>query len=157
MVIALAAVLGGCGDDADDTARTAAPTPSGTPPGASPSTTPTPEATPAATVTGAPAPSPAPTQESGDEDGNRVELLFDVGGRRLEPARAEVPAFLGLRLTLRNDGDTAVAVILDSKPLVIAPPGSRETVPVEGLKPGSHTLETASGGRASIVAVRAGG
>ena len=163
MVILSAAVLAGCGDDAAETAgTTGVATPSATPPGAPPSTTPTPEgtpeSTPTATVPGTPQPTPAATEkDGGDEDGNRTELRFEVLARGIQPARIEVPAFLGLRIRVRNQSGDPRPLILGGKPLGLLTPGQSDVFEAEGLRPGEHALEAGPSGRATIVAVRAGG
>ena len=107
--------------------------------------------------TPAPSKTPVPEQDAGDEDGNRPELHFDVTAKAVEPSRIEVPAFLGLRVRLRNRTGVVAPVTLDGESITQLPPGGESEVEVEGLRPGEHELRAGGGGRATIVAVRAGG
>ena len=128
-VTLVVALLAACGGDGDDR---------GDPPAGSP--------TPAATAT-----------EGGDEAGNRVEVQFDVMGSEVTPDRIEVPAFLGLKVRLRNRTGVVRPVTIDGEVVTALPPGGEADVEVEGLQPGDHVLEAEGSGRATIVAVRAGG
>ena len=107
--------------------------------------------------TPAPSNTPVPEQDAGDESGNRPELHFDVTAEAIEPDRIEVPAFLGLRVQLRNRTGVVAPVTLDGESITQLPPDGESEVEVEGLRPGEHQLQAGGSARATIVAVRAGG
>lgn len=156
MVIAAVAALAGCGggDPTEPPGTTTAET---TPPPAA-TASPEPTPTPTATPTAEPVPTAAPDEEdAGDEDGNRVPVEFEVLADGIMPRRSEVPAFLGLRITLRNMTSAVHPVRLDGEQIAQLPPGGEAAVDVEGLRPGEHVLEAPASGRATLVAVRAGG
>lgn len=156
MVIACAYAVAGCGGDGGGV--------DAQPPGDTAATTATPTATaagapvPTATATAGPAATPtvAPEAEAGDEAGNRVEVRFALLGRRIDPDRREVPAFLGLTLVLRNASGAARTVQLDGNPVADVAPGATEVVEVEGLQPGEHLLSAGVSALATIDARRAG-
>lgn len=101
----------------------------------------------------APAP-PTATPEGGDEAGNRVDVRVTLAPEGVVPRRLEVPAFLGLRLRVRNESGGERIVRLDGSVVVELLPEETQVVELEGLQPGRHVLEAGESGRTSIVAVR---
>ena len=144
-MIACAGLLGACGDDSPQRAA-------GTP---APAATATATPPPAATATPDSTPPPAPP-EQGDEEGNRVPLTLRLAPEDVLPAEAEVQAFLGLRLEVRNESGAERVVRLDGEPVLELLPGQAQTVDLKGLAPGEHTVEAGESGRAVVTAVRAG-
>ncbi len=158
MVIACAAILGACGGEDEPAAEEVAPagTATATPtvrPGAETSASPT----RAPTLTATPTPTIPPAEEdAGDEGGNRVELHFDLFVEDVAPRELDVPAFLGLRIRLRNQSGSERIVRIDGEPVLELLPGESQTAEVEGLRPGPHILDAGESGRAVLNAERAG-
>jgi hypothetical protein len=109
-LLALAGCGGSGGEPATGTgpAPAPAPTATATAPAGPPEqvvTVPEHQAPATATVT---APTPVPTSPedapggAGDEEGIRVPARFFLQGGRLEPASVQVPAFLGVGVTVEN-------------------------------------------------------
>jgi hypothetical protein len=110
--------IAGCGGGTDDdptigggTDTVATDTATATAPASPPEEIATvPEREPPATVT---APAPAPTSPedapggAGDEEGIHVPARFTLQGGRLQPASVEVPAFLGVAVTVDNTDATS--------------------------------------------------
>lgn len=154
-VIACAVPLGGCGDEADPVARSTVPVATATATAtAEPTPTARPAETPTATAT-ATATADA-TPEAGDERGNRVPLVITLAAEDVLPSRLMVPAFLGLHLVVRNESGRERVLRLDDKVILESLPGDRQSINVEGLRPGDHVLDAGESGRAVIVAQRAG-
>jgi hypothetical protein len=68
---------------------------------------------------------------------------FEIVARdgRLYPEQLAVPAFVKLRLTIRNEGNTAVEIEnLDLRVEKIVAPSSAAVVIVQALKPGRYPL-----------------
>ena len=154
VVIVLAAVLLGCGDDEREPVAgtaTAAPTETAT---ATPSPTAT-AATATATATATPTATAKP-QEGGDEEGNRVPFDLTLNVEDVTPAEIHVPAFLGLRATVKNESGRERRLELDGKTVLEILPGATEKIDLEGLSPGTHRLDAGESGRAEIVAERSG-
>jgi hypothetical protein len=154
-VIAAVALLAGCGGERDEPVggtveATTAQTPTAT-------ATPTPTPTPAATATAAPTATATapPEEEGGDESGNRVPVTITLAVEDVIPARIEVPAFLGLRMTVKNESGSERRLLIDGETVLEILPGATERIDVEGLRPGDHQLEAGESGRAVIVAGRA--
>lgn len=134
-------------------------------PAASPTPTPTGTATPTATppiATAPSAPSPPPDADgeggeggAGDEEGARSPVRVVVDGEGITPPRTEVPAFLAVRVTVRNDLPRTVTVALrggHSGRRIAA--GAESAFDVAGLQPGEYVLDAGEAGRATVVAVR---
>lgn len=153
-MILLAGLPAACGDDEPRTAGTTTTTEPAATATATPAETAT--ATPTPTVGASPTPTIPPAEEGGDEAGNRVELHFDLHAEDVQPPAIEVPAFLGLRVTVRNQSGAERVVRLKGEPVLELLPGETQTAEVEGLRPGDHLLEAGESGRATITAERAG-
>jgi len=68
-----------------------------------------------------------------------VEIVARDG--RLYPERLEVPAFVKLRLTIRNEGKTPVEIEnLDLRVEKVVAPASAAVVIMQALQPGSYPL-----------------
>jgi hypothetical protein len=156
-VLALAA-CGGSDPAATTTERDespALPTPTPTP-------TPTATATPP-TATAPSAPSPPPDAEggegaeggAGDEAAARTQVRVVVDGEGVTPPRTEVPAFLAVRVTVRNDLPRPITVALrgghSGRQVAARREGSFD---VAGLQPGEYAIDAGEAGRATLVAVR---
>lgn len=146
----------GCGDAARNDVRTTAATPTAI---ATPEATASPVvAAPTATPTAAPTATPPaqPEPDAGDEDGNRVPVRITLAVEDVVPAEIEIPAFLGLRLTVRNESGSERILKLDDVTVLEILPGAVEQADVEGLSPGEHVLTAGESGRLRLVAERAG-
>ena len=131
----------------------ASPTPAATP--TAPSTPPT------ATAPSAPtAPPDATGPEAGeggggDEEAARTPVRVMIDGEGITPPRTEVPAFLALRITVRNDLPRAVTMALrGGHQGEEIPAGDEASFDVGGLQPGEYPLDAGAAGRATVVAVR---
>jgi hypothetical protein len=156
-VLALAA-CGGSDPAATTTERDespALPTPTPTP-------TPTTTATPP-TATAPSAPSPPPDAEggeggeggAGDEEAARTQVRVVVDGEGVIPPRTEVPAFLAVRVTVRNDLPQPITVALRGGHSGRQVAARREgTFDVAGLQPGEYAIDAGEAGHATLVAVR---
>jgi len=153
-VTVLVVVIAGCGSDGDDRVRPSAsrssPTATASP---TPAATPQVTATPTPDATAAPTAAPADPGE-GDEAGNRVRVELTLEAGRIDPARVEVPAFLGLTFVVRNASGAERILQIDGRTVLELLPGASETADVEGLQPGEHFLTAAGGSRSTIMAKR---
>jgi hypothetical protein len=168
--VALAAVLllaAGCGGEDE---RASAPTPT---PTATPTATPTPIATPSPDPTASAPSAPGPPPDGGIDEGHGVQDLREQGedqeggagdeeeartpvklvldAEGITPPSVEVPAFIALRVTVRNDLPRAARV----RGLGVrfrVPARGRRTVKAGGVRPGRHTLSAGALGRATVVA-----
>ena len=154
MVAACGCAIAACGDDGASV--DAVPSVAPATPTATATATPGPAATATPTATPVATPTVAPEADAGDEAGNRVVVRFELLDGRVEPLVQEVPAFLGLRLLLRNASDAPRNVEIDGEPVAELAPGESEIVEVEGLPPGDHELSAGLSGLATIDAKRAG-
>ena len=143
-------LLAGCGGD-DEQASAPRPSPQATPAPGIEEATPEPTRAPEATATA----TPELPDEGGDEAGNRVDVDLRLAVEDVLPRRLEVPAFLGLRLRVRNESGAERVVRLDDEVVLELGPGDSESVAVEGLQPGEHTVDAGESGRAVIDARRA--
>jgi hypothetical protein len=163
LAVALAVVaLAGCGgSDGGDATRTEGTTTERTD---SPSLAPTPEPTaagdpPTATAPSAPSPpldATGPEEQpggAGDEMPVRTRVRVVLDGEGLTPPRIEVPAFLALRLTVRNDLPRRVTVVLRGghRPVSVRGRATRR-FDVGGLQRGEYRLDAGEAGRGVIVA-----
>jgi hypothetical protein len=146
-VLAVAAVLAGCGDD--DTVSSSSPTPAPTA-AATETPTPTPTETPTPTATEQPAPE---EQEggAGDEEEARVPIVFRVSDDGVLPVRAEVPAFLALELIVENTTSEPVVARLEGAEPLTAAPGERASVRLEGRRAGRYRVDFGDGREALVV------
>lgn len=151
------AVVAGCGDDGDDPSSGGTPTQRSE----SPSLAPTPEATPpTATAPSAPPPpldATGPESQpggAGDEQPARTAVRVVLDGEGLTPTRVEVPPFLALRVTVRNDLHRTVTVALRGGHRALRIRGrSTRRLNAGGLRHGgAYTLDAGTAGRATIVA-----
>lgn len=156
-LVLIAIAWAGCGEDGSP-ARTDRPA-------TSPAVADTPS--PTATPTPSPAPSSSPETpanhqpesdpgEGGDEAGNRVPVELELAVEEVLPARVEVPAFLALRVTVRNESGGERNLRLGGRTILEILPGATERIDLEGLQPGEHVIDAGESGRATIVARRAG-
>jgi hypothetical protein len=80
----------------------------------------------------------------GDEEPIRQRVAITVGKRAIKPARAQVDAFLGIRLVIRNaSGREQQIEVRGAKPprgLQIGP-GLRANLDLEGLRPGRYRVQ----------------
>jgi hypothetical protein len=138
-----AALVAGCGDDDEPSGgRVYRPpeTATATAPAAPPEEIVTvPETAPPETVT-APAPTPTSPEEApggaGDEEGIRVPARFVVQpGGSLSPDGAQVPAFLGVAVTVANEDSAAHRLEVGGQSAEV-PAGRSATVTVPGRGPG---------------------
>lgn len=156
------AALTGCGDAETVSAIPEATTgpPIGVPAQATPDSTETPSAaavaTAAATVAATPAtvtptatPPLVPVAE--DDEVARTPARFTIDGEGITPARVEVPAFLAIRLEIRNDLSAPVAVRFDDTDHEI-PASSSGRIDLPGRRPGTYTVAAGTSGTAQIVA-----
>ena len=133
-------------------------------PSLAPSATPTPTPTPTeptATAPSAPSPPPDATGPeeaeggAGDEEAIRTPVRVVIDGEGVTPPRVEAPAFLGLRVTARNDLPRRVVVALRGAHRgVRIPARSERTFDVPGLQPGEYPIDAGAAGRGTLVAVR---
>ena len=80
----------------------------------------------------------------GDEQPIRQRVRFTVGKRAIKPARAQVDAFLGIRLVVRNaSGRAQIVEIRGAKPTqgIQVAKGVSARLDLEGLRPGSYRIE----------------
>jgi len=149
-VLAVAAVLAGCGEGEPTTAGsspTPAPTAAAT---ETPTQTPEPAETPSPTATEQPAPE---EQEggAGDEEEARVPVRFMVRGGGVEPPRVGVPAFLALELVVTNETLSPVTAQLEGADPLTVDPGRTGRLRIEGRRPGRYAVAFSDGGEAVIV------
>jgi len=154
------AVLAGCGGDAEPVSS---PTIRDESPSLGPSSTPTP---PSATAPSAPAPPPdatatatpgAENQEggAGDEEAARTAVRVVVDGEGVTPPQVEAPAFLALRMTVRNDLPRRITVaVRGAHEAVRVPARAERSFDVPGLQPGEYPVDAGPAGRGTLVAVR---
>jgi len=161
LAAAAAAALAGCGGQAEPgstpTIRTESPAlPTSTP-------TPAPEESPQATAPSAPAPPPdagvaqghgaEEEQEggAGDEEAARTPVSVVVDAEGMTPPRVVVPAFIALRVTVRNDLPRAIRVRGLGVRLRV-PARSRRSVDAGGVKRGRYELDAGAAGDAVVEA-----
>lgn len=154
--------LAGCGGDNEDAGATVtattpvatmAPTATGTP------TTPT--ATtgvpPAAATTGTDTVAPEDRPGgAGDEEAVRVPAEIAVDGADATPKTITLPAFLPIELRITVKGGAQRAQLDAPGAGTIDLSGGSATVRLDGLKPGTYTLTTDSGARATLTVTPGG-
>ncbi len=173
---ALAVSLAGCGGGDEGTSATstepdATQTPREGSPSLAPEASPTPSATPMPGATSTPPEASAPSAPSppadatgpetedeggaGDESAARTPVRVVIDGEGITPPRVEVPAFLGVRVTVRNVLPRSVRVSLaDGDGRRTVPAGRSASFTASGLQPGEHVLSAGVAGRAVVVAAR---
>ena len=146
-------MLAGCGGDDEASTPTATPTPTATA---------TPEATPTAFAPSAPEPpEDAPEAQpggAGDEEPLRQRVRLTIGADGIRPRRAEVTAFLAVRLVARNDTrrEQLVTVVGATPPRALSlGRGVRATLDIDGLRPGRYRIRAEPAGAATLVVQRA--
>jgi hypothetical protein len=80
----------------------------------------------------------------GDEQPIRQRVSIVVGARTMKPARAQVDAFLGIRLVVRNaSGRAQIVQVRGAQPTqgIQVAKGVRAQLDLEGLRPGSYRIE----------------
>ena len=90
---------------------------------------------------------------AGDEAPARTRVSVVVDGEGITPPRLEVPAFIALRVSLRNDLARPITVQLGDRRIRI-PARVKAGFDADGLRPGEHQLDAGRAGRATLVAVR---
>jgi hypothetical protein len=148
-VLAVAAVLAGCGDD--EPATTSEPTPA---PTAAAAETPTP--TPTATETASPTATEQPSAEdqeggAGDEEEIRVPVRFVVRDGGIEPPEVSVPGFLAIELVIRNETPQPVVARLEGTEPLTVNPGETTRARIEGRRPGRYPIDFGDAGDALLV------
>jgi hypothetical protein len=140
-VLAVAAVLAGCGDD--DTVSSSSPTPAPTA-AATETPTPTPTETPTPTATEQPAPE---EQEggAGDEEEARVPARFTVDASGVTPPQVSVPAFLAIELSVQNGLASPITVRLEGAEPFRVGPYATERVELDGRRPGRYVIDFGEG------------
>jgi hypothetical protein len=148
-VLAVAAVLAGCGDD--ETTSVPSPTPEAT-------AVETDEPTPAETATETPTPTateqPAPEEQeggAGDEEEARVPVRFTVRDGGVDPPRVSVPGFLALELVIENETAEPVVARLQGVEPLTANPGETARMRLDGRRPGRYPVDFGPAGEAVIV------
>ena len=151
-----ALALAACGDgNEENTATERDESPSLAP---TPESTPSPEATPpTATAPSAPPPpldATGPEDQpggAGDEEPIRTRVSVVIDGEGVTPPRVDVPAFLSLRITVRNDLARRVTVALrGGHGGVRVRARGRRSFTVGGLQRGEYPLDAGAAGRGLI-------
>ena len=88
---------------------------------------------------------PAPKASSslaggGDEQPIRQRVTFTVGKHSIRPAQAQVDAFLGIRLIVRNASGRAQRIEVRGGAVRVAR-GLRANLDLEGLRPGRYRIQ----------------
>jgi len=149
-VLAVAAVLAGCGEDEPTTAGSS-PTPA---PTAAATETPTPTPEPADTPTPTATEQPAPEEQeggAGDEEEARVPMRFTVRDGGVDPPRVSVPGFLALELVIENETAEPVVARLEGAEPLTANPGETTRMRLDGRRPGRYAIDFGAAGRAMLV------
>ncbi len=161
MVTVVAAGLAACGgtdDSGGPKERTESPSLA---PTAEPTSMPTPtaEGPPTASAPSAPTPPPdatGPEAEpggAGDEEAARSRLRVVVDGEGITPPRVKVPAFLAVRITVRNDLPRRVTVAVRGvHPPVRVRARSTRSFNADGLQRGEYQIDAGAAGRGMLVA-----
>jgi len=149
VVLAVAGLLAGCGDD--EPTSSASPTPAPTA-----AATETPSPTPSATETPAPTATeqPAPEEQeggAGDEEEARVPVRFTVRGGGVDPPQVRVPGFLALELIVTNETSESVVARLEGVEPLTANPGETTRARIEGRRPGRYPIDFGAAGQALLV------
>ncbi len=153
--VVVAAVLAGCGGD--DESASSPTTRTESPPLPTPTATPSPTP-PTATAPSAPQP-PADAMKgedqpggAGDEEEARVPVRLVVDGEGITPPSVAIPAFIALRLTVRNDLPRPVRIRVRAAEVAFSVPArGRRTVEASGLRPGRYAVDAGAAGRAVLV------
>jgi hypothetical protein len=80
----------------------------------------------------------------GDEQPIRQRVAITVGKQAMKPARAQVDAFLGIRLVVRNvSGRAQIIEVRGAKPTqgIQVAKGVTARLDLEGLRPGSYRIQ----------------
>jgi hypothetical protein len=80
----------------------------------------------------------------GDEQPIRQRVAITVGKQAMKPARAQVDAFLGIRLVVRNvSGRAQIVEVRGAKPTqgIQVAKGVTARLDLEGLRPGSYRIQ----------------
>jgi hypothetical protein len=80
----------------------------------------------------------------GDEQPIRQRVAITLGKRAMKPATAQVDAFLGIRLVVRNaSGRAQIVEIRGAKPTqgIQVAKGVSARLDLEGLRPGSYRIQ----------------
>lgn len=129
-------MFGGCGGDgADEPANPAPAAPVETAP--APVTTPPPE-----TTTSVPEKEPVPEPRTvpeeelqGDEEAIRSEAVFTGKGGKLTPSKIEVPAFIAIRVILRNGDGGSYSIEINGQRLIVGHAKRTDELKLDGLLP----------------------
>jgi hypothetical protein len=68
-------------------------------------------------------------------------VAITVGKRAIKPARAQVDAFLGIRLVIRNVSGREQRIEVRGARAVKVGAGARATLDLEGLRPGRYRIQ----------------
>jgi hypothetical protein len=129
----------GCGDDDDEgnsgtgtqavTTETVAP----------PVTTPPPETTPAEKPQEEEPPPQPPTvpgdEMQGDEEAIRSEAVFTGRGGKITPRKIEVPAFIAIRVILRNGDGGSYSMDMQGQRIIVGHAKRTDELKLAGLLP----------------------
>jgi hypothetical protein len=153
-VMGAAAALAGCGGGSSDTAAPATPQPAPSAATEAPTETPTATTSATPTPTTQPLPSVQPEKQpggAGDEEPIRVPAQFKVTADAVEPPQVQVPAFLTIQLSVRNERSSAIVVRLEgARPLTVAAGGRGEML-IDGRKRGRYPIDFGNGQTALLV------
>jgi len=167
LVTGLALGLAGCGADEEKGTTAGERPPQATAPGAKPPPpdaatadpedrlgTSKPEVQPSPPTAGSPEQQPG---GAGDEEPIRVPAGFGVRAGKLAPPVVTVPAFLAVRVEVASTDGRRHTVVLEAagRHVLRVPAGGRDSVLLDGLKPGRYRLEL-DGGKASAALVAGG-
>ena len=137
LVGAIGLLLGGCGGDDEESSGT----PSETLPAATlpePVTAPPPETTrreePAQDPDREPRTVPEEEQQ-GDEEAIRSEAVFTGRGGKLGPREIRVPAFIAIRVILRNGDGGSYSMEIDGQRLIVGHAKRTDEAKLDGLLP----------------------
>ena len=149
VVLAVAGVLAGCGDDEPTVSSSPTPAPTAA---ATETPTPTPNATATATPTATEQPNPEEQEGgAGDEEEARVPVQFTVRDGGIEPPQVSVPGFLALELVVVNRTSQPVVARLEGEQPLTANPGETSRLRIAGRRPGRYPVDFGAAGQALLV------
>lgn len=148
---AIAIMLSSCGADEEKKASTGpvSPSPSAsTPPVSTPSAT-----APAATATPPPAATATRKEpDAGDEEPISTPVMLTGRGAKISPRLVEVPAFIGVRVTLRSSDQLTYQLDFGTKTIGVDVEKRENSVVLSGLRAGRRYVGNGPNGRVVISA-----